>query len=146
VNFKKVLFCGVGLFLILPFLCPLAGQVKGVKFKDIEIPYTLKHKDTVIEKGRYDLEIMLSDTSTVRVFFLRFLKKNKALFMIEGRKIPYETQKVTKLHRDPNIPDQPRLTMRKVTSRKKLYIYFESGKNIPNYPFEKIRYEIDYLE
>lgn len=145
-NSKKVLVYGVGVFLILAFLCPLAGQMKGMKFKGIEIPYNLKHKDVVIEKGKYDIEITMPETSSVRIFYLRIMKGNKAICIVDGRKMHYKTEKVSELHKDPNIPDQPRLTMRKVKALKKLYIYFESGKQAPNYPFEKIRYEIDYIE
>ena len=70
-SLRNFIVCGVGVILILVFLCPLAGQMKGMKFKGIEIPYTLKHKDTVIKKGRYDLEITMPETASVRIFYLR---------------------------------------------------------------------------
>ena len=100
----------------------------------------------MIEKGKYDLEITMPETSGVRIFYLRILKKNEALCIINGRKLHYKTEKVSELHKDPNIPDKPRLTMRRVNALKKLYIFFESGKHAPNYSFEKLRFEIDYIE
>ena len=100
----------------------------------------------MLEKGKYDIEITMPETSSVRIFYLRILKKNEALLILDGRKMHYKTEKVSELHRDPNIPDKPQLTMRKVKALKKIYIYFESGKQSPDYPFEKLRFEIDYIE
>ncbi len=145
-NSKRVFAFVVAVFLVFTFLSPLVGQMKGMKFKGINIPYTLKYKDVVIEKGKYDLEVMMPETSSVRIFYLRILKKNEALVIIGGRKMHYKTEKVSELHKDPNIPDKPQLTMRKVKALKKLYIYFESGKHSLDYPFEKLRFEIDYIE
>ncbi|MFC2164212.1 hypothetical protein ACFLT2_04345 [Acidobacteriota bacterium] len=145
-NSIKVFVCMTVVFLTFAFFCPLEGQTKGLKFRGIEIPYTLKHKDVVIEKGKYDLEVMMPETSGIRIFYLRILKKNKALCIIEARKLHYKTEKVSELHKDPNIPDKPRLTMRRVKALKKLYIFYESGKHPPSYPFEKLRFEIDYIE
>lgn len=143
---KRIFVCMCGIFLVSVFLCPLVGQMKGMKFRGIEIPYTLKHEDVVIEKGKYDLEVTMPDTSGIRIFYLRILKGNEALCIIEARKLHYQTEKVSELHKDPNIPDKPRLTMRRVKALKKLYIIFESGKHAPDYPFEKLRFEIDYIE
>ena len=145
-NLKRVFVYVAGVFLSVAFLSPLLGQMKGMKFKGINIPYTLKHKDIVLEKGKYDIEITMPETSSVRIFYLRILKKNEALLILDGRKMHYKTEKVSELHRDPNIPDKPQLTMRKIKALKKLYNYFESGKHSPNYPFEKLRFEIDYIE
>jgi len=117
-----------------------------MKFRGVNIPYTLKHNDVVIEKGKYDLEVTMPATTGIRIFYLRILKKKEALCIIEARKMHYKTEVVSELHKDPNIPDKPQLTMRKVKALKKIYIYFESGKNSPNYPFEKLRFEIDYIE
>ena len=143
---KKIFIYGVNVLLILALLCPLAGQMKGMKFRNINIPYTLKHKDTVLEKGEYNLEVTMPETASVRVFYLRILKGNEALCILNGTKVHYKTEKVSELHKDPNIPDKPRLTMRKMKGLKKIYIYFESGKKSPDYPFEKIKFVVDYIE
>jgi hypothetical protein len=141
-------FCkGVGgAFLVLLLICPLASQMKGLKFNGVNIPYTLKYEDTIIEKGKYDLEVMVPETASVRYFYLRIIEKKDALCILAGKKLHYHTEKVSELHKDPNIPDKPRLTMRRHPVKKKLYIYFESGKKAVDYPFEKIRFEIDYIE
>lgn len=145
-NSKRVFVSMVGAFLILILLCPLDAQMKGLKFRGVNIPCTLKYKDTVIEKGKYDLEVMLPETASVRYFYLRIYKKKDALCILSGTKLHYRTEKVSELHKDPNIPDHSRLTMRRDKAKKKLYIYFESGKRSLDYPFERIRFEIDYVE
>jgi len=145
-NSKKLFMYGVGIYLILAFICPLAGQMKAMKFRGINIPYTLKHNDTVIEKGKYDIEISMPETSGVRIFYLRILKKNKALCILDSTIMHYDTEATSQLRNDPNIPDKPRLTMGRNPVSKKLYIYFESGKHSPDYPFTKLRFVIDYIE
>jgi hypothetical protein len=49
-----------------------------------------------------------------------------------------------KLQDDPNIPDKPRLKMKKNSSEKILYIIFESGKRTAFYPLERYRFKIEY--
>ena len=146
-NSKRSLRRAMGAFFLLILLCSLdAQQLKGLKFRGVDIPYTLKHEDTVIEKGKYELEVVMPQTASLRVFYLKINKDKDALCILSGTKLHYKTEKVSELHRDPNIPKQPRLTMRRNTEEKKLYIYFESGKRAPDYPFERIRFEIDYIE
>ena len=143
---KRIYLYMVSVFLVFAFFCPLVGQMKGMKFRNIDIPYTLKHKDIVLEKGKYTLEVTMPETSSVRVFYLKILKGKDALCILNGTKVHYKTEKASELHKDPDIPDKPRLTMRKIAGLKKLYIYFESGKKAPDYPFEKIKFVIDYIE
>lgn len=145
-NLKKIVVCVTGFVLLIACVCPLMSQMKGMKFKGVNIPYTLKHKDTVIEKGKYDIEITMPETSGVRIFYLRILKKNKALCILDATKLHYESEAVSAMHKDPNIPEKSRLTMRRNKELKKLYIIFESGKHSADYPFEKLRFEIDYIE
>jgi len=144
-NSKNAFVYMMVIFIVLVFLCPCQALAQGIKFRGVNIPYTIKCGDTVIEKGKYDIEVTMPETSGIRVFYFRISKKNKTLCMIPGTKVHYKSEAQSDLYKDPNIPDQPRIKMKSIKPLKKLYIYFESGK-LHLYKFEKIRYELDFIE
>ncbi len=143
-NFVKFL----GVLLIMFIICPLIAQLKSIaKFKGVEIPFSLKYKDSIFEKGKYDFEILVREMISVEDFFiLRIKKKRKILCHLEGKRLKYRTDFLPDLLGDPNIPDNSRLEIEKNPKEKILNIIFESGKKATFYPLEKIKFEIEYEE
>ncbi len=144
--FKKNFVNLLGVILIIFLICPLMAQLKNIaEFKRVEIPFNLKHEDSIYEKGKYDFEIVVMYmTSGVVLFFLRIKKKRKILCQIEGKRLGYHTDFLAELLNDPNIPDEPRLKIKRNPKEKILNIIYESGKKATFYPLEKIRFKIEY--
>ena len=136
----------LGVLLIMFLICPLIAQMKSIaKFKGVEIPFNLKHKDSIFEKGKYDFEILVKDMiSGEDLFFLRIKKKRKILCQIQGMRLKYHSDFLAELLNDPNIPDEPRLKIKRNPKEKILNIIYESGKIATFYPLEKIRFRIEY--
>ena len=111
------------------------------KFKGVAIPFNLKYEDTIFKKGKYDFEILIHHKQ--QVFYLRILKKGKGLCLMSGERLKYKSYGFEKM-KDPKIPDQPTLRIKKHPTGKIVNIIFESGKKTAIYPFEKIRFKLEY--
>jgi hypothetical protein len=143
--FKQVLRSFMGIFLVLILSSPvLTSQLKLLcKFKGVALPYTLKYQGKVLEKGKYDLEAVKKATSTD--YYLRIKKRGKVLDLIQGEQWDYQTRG-TYLMRDPSIPDEPTLKMKKNLEEKVFYITIETGRKNRIVPFARLRFKFGYEE
>ena len=133
-NFLKIV-----LILSLSSLVFTAGLKLLCKFTGVELPYRLKYKDVVFEKGKYNLE-GLKDPNAPR-YFLRIKKGRKVLCLIQGEQLQYENGM-----RDPSIPDKCTLKMKKNLEEKVIYFTIETGKKNRMGPYQKLRFKMEYEE
>lgn len=142
---KWIILLGAGFFLFLSGSLR-AGYTSLSKFRGVEIPVDLKHGDSIIEKGKYDLEVFAAPIgSGTGLFMLEIKRKNETLCQLPGEKIEYETDLLQELRKDPDIPEKPSLKMRKISSQNMLIFMFESGKK-SRAPFLKVKFQIEYQE
>jgi hypothetical protein len=128
----KVIVC---VFFISLLSLPAFAQWEDVSsFKEVQIPFDLKYDEKIIKKGKYEVEILKHTGQTV--YYLRIKKKGKKLCLIPGEYLKYIDEK--------DIPNKPKLRMRRNTAEKLLYIIFESGTITWKYPKVKIRFKIEY--
>ncbi len=131
-------------FLLVTFISSSAiAQQKRIHiFKGVEIPWTLKYGDDVVEKGTYDL-VLIKNTSTA--FSLQIKKKKETVCLIlDGERISYKYQSdLRKLMRDPNIPKKATLRMKRNPALKRLYFIIETGK-FGTSSFHKLRFRVQY--
>lgn len=117
-------------------ICPLIAQKSVYKFKGVNIPFKLKHKDTVFDKGKYDFEIVKFPTQVI--FYLKIKKGRKNLCLIPG-------ERLTRLEFEMNkIPAKPKLVIKKNPEEKMVYITFESGTLTVIFPGIRIRWKMEY--
>jgi len=140
---KKVGRHLIGVLMILVLAGPTAAQLIEIsKFKGIEIPYTLKHEDKVLEKGRYDLEAVKNQNSPS--YYLRFKQKGKVICLVQGEQLTVEARAGARLT-DKSIPDNPRLKMKKNAEEKILIFTVETGRR-SRFPFNLLRFKMEYEE
>ncbi len=135
--FSKRNFVNILRVLLIMFLiCPLIAQKSVYKFKGVNIPFKLKHKDTVFDKGKYDFEILKFPTQVI--FYLKIKKGRKNLCLIPG-------ERLTRLEFEMNeIPAKPQLVIKKNPEEKMVYITFESGTLTVIFPCIRIRWKMEY--
>jgi hypothetical protein len=122
---------------------PAAAQwIPLGKFKGIEIPCTLKCKDKVLEKGKYDIEAVKHPNTPQ--CYLRFKKNGDEICTVEGEWLTLPVRGGAR-RIDPSIPNTPRLKMKKDTEEKVLIIMLETGRRNPR-PYLLIRFKIKYEE
>lgn len=139
--FKKIF---TNIFLIVFLFCPVIAQVTRVyEFKDVEIPFNMKYGDSIIEKGKYEFEIIFNHGP--QVFHLRITKKRKGICLVPGERKQYKSFGRERL-RDPNIPDKPTLRFRKFPASKMLRVTFESGKKARMFPLVRVIFKMEYEE
>ena len=106
----KVIVC---VFFISLLSLPAFAQWEDVSsFKEVQIPFDLKYDEKIIKKGKYEVEILKHTGQTV--YYLRIKKKGKKLCLIPGEYLKYIDEK--------DIPNKPKLRMRRNTAEKLLYI------------------------
>lgn len=132
-----------GVMLVLVLAALAAAQLIDIgKFKGVEIPYTLKFEDKVLEKGRYDLETLKNpDTPSC---YLRFKKGGKIICLVEGERLTIEARGGARLT-DQSIPDSPRLKMKRNTEEKVLIFTVETGRR-SRFPFLLLQFKLEYEE
>ena len=134
---KRILtICSMILSIIL--FCPdfvLAQMDPIYRFKNVNIPVSIKIKDQIMEKGAYDLDFCR--TSSPVAYFVRIMKRGKILDLLQGEEFPYE---------DRNIPNKPTLKMNRNESENLLILVFESGTSARNFPKLRARFKIQYEE
>jgi len=108
------------------------------RFKDVNIPVSLKIKDKLAEKGTYHLEFCRASNGPF--YYVKIMKKNKVLDVLQGEEVPYGTVQ------DQEIPNKPTLKMARNQSEKLLIIVFESGTQTKFYPKIRARFKIQYDE
>jgi hypothetical protein len=130
-------------FLILLLASPIFAQLIDIgKFKGVEIPFRLKSQDIVLEKGIYNLEALKNRTTPS--CYLRIKKGTKVLCLIEGERLEYEAHGMAKMT-DPNIPQKPRLKMKRNVEEKVVYFMVETGRE-SRFPYLWLRFKLDYEE
>ncbi|HUU38218.1 MAG TPA: hypothetical protein VMW46_08465 [Candidatus Desulfaltia sp.] len=129
--------------MILILVGPAAAQLIDIgKFKGVEIPYALKFEDKVLEKGRYDLETLKNPNTPS--CYLRFKKGGKILCLIEGERLEYEVHGMARMG-DSDIPQKPRLKMKRNTEEKVLIFMVETGRE-SQFPLLLLRFKLEYEE
>lgn len=134
-NFRQICKVIVSVFFVSLLSLPALAQWEDVtSFKNVQIPFNLKYEERTIKKGTYEIDI-LKHTAQV-AYYLRIKKGSKKLCLLPGEYLNYldETE----------IPEKPKLRMRRNTAEKLLYIIFESGTITWKYPNIKIRFKIEY--
>jgi hypothetical protein len=124
---------------------PVFAQMQSLKeFKNVDIPFNLKFEDLILESGKYTLEFIKHGMGDV--FYLRVKKKNKTICLIpKGERVKYKDQSsYFDLMDDPDIPDKPKLNIKRNPALKIAYIIFETGKKSKLHPFLKIRFKLEY--
>lgn len=144
---KRILLMTVVIILLLQTSSPvLAFQLKELcRFKGVELPFELKYQDTVLKKGKYDLETAKLENPSLSKYYLRIKKGGKVLCQVEGEPWIYES-KGTYMMRDPDIPDKATMKMRRNSADKLIIFIVETGKKNRMSPFLRLRFKIEYVE
>jgi len=108
------------------------------RFKDVNIPVSLKNKNKIVEKGAYNLEFCRASNGPF--YYVRIMKKKEVLVILGGEEFPYD------IAEDRNIPNKPTLKMTRNHSEKLLILVFESGTVTKIYPMLRARFKIQYDE
>ncbi len=143
--FKKIYFNSLRLILIMLLLYPVHAQLHSLfEFEDVNIPYDLKYKDLIIKSGKYNLEFLKHGPN--QVFYLKIKKGNKTICLVAGgERVRYKNQgSLDLLSKDPDIPDDCKLNIKRSPALKIAYVIFETGKRAMVYPYYKIRFKIEY--
>ena len=131
-----------GLMIFLMAGAVAAQLVDIAKFKGVQIPYTMKFEDKVLEKGKYDLETLKDRNNPT--YYLRFKKRGRVICMVEGEQLTVEARGMSRLS-DKDIPDNPRLKMKKNTAEKNLIFTVETGRR-SQFPFQMLQFKLEYEE
>ena len=130
----KVILCSFFIFFL---SLPVFSQWEDVcSFKDVQIPFDLEYEDKIIKKGKFEVEILKHTAQTA--YYLRLKKGSKKLCLIPGEYLRYIDET--------DIPNKPKLRMRRNTAEKLLYIIFESGTITWKYPKIKVRFKMEYVD
>ncbi len=133
----------IGGLMIFLMAGPAAAQFIDIaKFKGVQIPYTMKFEDKVLEKGKYDLETLKDRNNPT--YYLRFKKSGKVICTVEGEQLTVESRGMSRMS-DKDIPDNPRLKMKKNTAEKILMITVETGRR-SQFPFQLLQFKLEYEE
>jgi len=138
---KILLILLLSIFVALLVSPSIAQWERVYYFKDVNVPFNLKTEDKILEKGKYDFEI-LKDFGQA-LYYLRIRKKGKRICNILGEYLYYDQRGAIN---DPEVPDKPKFGMRRNPVTKDVYILFESGRKYTKYPFVKIRFKMQYEE
>lgn len=129
-------------FLIFLLFSPASAQWRKVsKFKGVGVPFNMKHKDLVMEKGKYDFEIW--NNRSLRIFQLKIIKKGKTLCALPG-KVLRDKLPGARGQEMEEVPDEPTLKMKRIPAKNIVHIIFEKGKLAEVYPGYVIRFELGY--
>lgn len=134
ISIYKVILCA--LFISVLFLPALAQWEDVTSFKDVQVPFDLKYEDTIIKKGKYEVEV-LKHTGQI-AYYLRIKKGSKGLCLVNGEYLQYRDET--------EIPEKPTLRMRRNPEEKMLYIIIETGTITWQYPKVKVRFKMEYEE
>lgn len=140
---KQMVRLFLKIFCLLLLSLPARAQLKLLcEFKSIAVPYQLKYRNCVIEKGTYDLESLKNPSTPM--CYLRFKKGKEVICLVEGERLQYESYGMAK-RVDPSIPDRPTLKMKKDPEQKIIVFIVETGKKA-RAAFLKLRFTMEYEE
>jgi hypothetical protein len=136
---KTRLILLISIFVALLVSPSIAQWERVYYFKDVKVPFNLVHEDKILEKGKYDFEILKDFRQAI--YYLRIKKKNKRICNILGEYLYYDQRGAIN---DLEVPDKPKFGMRRNSVTKDVIIIFESGRKYTKYPFVKIRFKMKY--
>jgi len=141
---KRIFSIMIGIIFVLVLFTPAHTQRmrKISRFNNVGIPVDLKHKDSVLKKGTYNLEVMKDVTPNI--YYLRIYKRGKAICNVSGEELSYGTFDERDLLMNPDIPDDAKLKFRRDPENKIVNIIYESGKRAGMYPCVKVKFQMEY--
>jgi hypothetical protein len=77
---------------------------------------------------------------------MKFMKKGKALGVVQGEEWPYAGGRVSDVAHDRTIPNNPILKMNINRDEKLLTFVFESGRFNVHYPMIRARFKLSYVD
>lgn len=141
-SFNRILVSLLSIFLILSLFCPATAQMRKIsKFKKVEIPFNLKHEDSIFEQGKFDFEIL--SHRSLNMFQLKIIKSGDTLCILSG-KILREICPGARGEEKNEVPDDPTLKMKRIPAKKILYIIFDNGKLTEVFPCLMLRFKMEY--
>ncbi len=141
---RRILRLALGLATLA--VCSVRAEAERVSiFRGVDVPFDFKSGEVVVEQGKYDLEIHFSKVDTNFLYVLRFLKKGKQLYDIAGQRIEYQALTIQDLMKDPKIPNEPTIRIRKLPMGNLVDFIYESGK-VGNMPFEKAFFRVEQIQ
>jgi len=135
----------LALILIILVSSPSSADTREIlTFRDVEIPWTLKHGDVVIEKGKYDVLLIKHG---IEIFCLKIRQSGKAIcFIKDPARIKYVNQNnLYEMMRNPDVPKEAMLRIKRNPSINTAYFLIETG-NCRNCKFQKLRFKVESLE
>lgn len=139
---KKIFLILMTVFFFLLLFSPAIADWRTVQiFKKVDVPFDMKHEDLVMEKGKFDFEI-LSERS-LNIFQLKIYKKGKSLCAVPG-KVLRDGLPGARGEEMEEVPEEPTLQMKRIPVKKAVYIIFETGKLTEMFPGFVIRFELEY--
>lgn len=141
---KKVL-TKLLIFILIAFLvCPAMAALKKVKkFENVNIRYDLKHDETTIEKGEYDIEIWAY--REVQQWSLKIIESGDSLCVLQGVILRDECPGARGEEME-DVPEEATLKMSRVPAIKTLNFIFEAGSQTQLYTCYKVKFPIQYEE
>lgn len=140
---KTIFMSILGIFLILFFVgIGFAQLIDLCQFKGVQISYRLKYRDSIIEKGTYDVEALKNPTTPM--IYLRIKKGKKIFCLAEGERLQYEGVGMDQMA-NPKIPDKPTLKMKRDPIRKKFFFFVETGKRA-TFSFYNLKFTFEIVE
>jgi hypothetical protein len=133
----------IGVLLVLGLAATAGAELIDIgQFKGVQIPYALKFEGKVLDKGLYDLTAVKDRNNPL--YYLRFKKRGKVICMVEGEQLTVDARGGSRMS-DEDIPDNPRLKMKKNTAEKLLIFTVETGRR-SQFPFQMLQFKLEYEE
>lgn len=141
----KIASIFLALILVILVSSPSIADIREIlTFRDVELPWTLKHGNIVMEKGTYDVLLIKHG---VEMFCLKIRKNGKTLCLIKDpAKIKYGNQdNLYEMLRDTSVPKEAILRIKRNPTLNVAYLLIETG-NCRDCPFRKLRFQVKSLE
>jgi hypothetical protein len=127
-------------------VCSVWAEMQRLSiFRGVDIPFDFRAGDVSVEHGKYDLEVHFSKVDTNYLYVLKFMRKGKPLYDIPGQRIEYQAQILQELAKDPKIPKEPTIRIRKLPMGNLVDFIYESGKT-GDRPFEKAYFRVEQIQ
>jgi hypothetical protein len=140
----RILFSGTVLVAFCLTVLVHAQMTPIFRFKGTQIPLNVMIDGKVWPKGAYDVEFLR--TSSPVLYHMKFMKKGKALGVVQGEEWPYAGGRVSDVAHDRTIPNNPILKMSINRDEKLLTFVFESGRFNVHYPMIRARFKLSYVD
>jgi len=124
---------------------PLSADIREIlTFRDVEIPWTLRHGDIVMEKGSYDVILIKHG---IEIFCLKIRQNGKSICIIKNpERIKYANQdNLYEMMQDPEVSSESILRMKKNEALNTVYFLIETG-DCQGCRFQKFRFKAQSVE